>query len=463
MKKKIYTTLMAGVSLLLFQHCSDRFLDVKPSTSLIVPTSLEDIENLLDNEAEINQSGGLGQLSADEYYYTNKMHWEAVSSPSARNAYIWVADLYEGEELIRDWNIPYTSIFYANSALETLADMPAADRDSAYGKYLRGRALFTRAFAHFDLVKNFCVAYSPATADTDLGIPIRLSAGMDNIAGRSSLSDSYNAILDDLREALEYLPSRFDVEKRNRPSGVACLALLARIYHHMGRYNLAEEHANACLDLYGQLIDYNAVDVARVNPFTRTNDEVILSVSQVIGLFSTVSSATSNAGISVDTVLLALYEPDDLRLQAFYGKRADGYTYKKPGYNDGNYPFTGLATDELYLIKAECLARRGAAAESMKTLNHLLRHRYKTGSYTQRHIVNAAEALEIVLKERRKELVWRGIRWMDLKRLNAEGAGISLKRLMDGNSYELPANSPRWVFPIPDAEINLSGITQNPR
>jgi len=462
MKKKIYPLLAAGISLLLFQQCSERFLDAKPSTSLIVPASLEDIENLLDNEAEINQSGGLGQLSADEYYYINKAEWESIFSPSARNAYTWAADLYEGEEFIRDWNTPYTSIFYANSALETLAGMPSGERDSGYGKYLRGRALFIRAFAHFDLVKNFCTAYNPTTVDTDLGIPIRLNAGMDNIAGRSSLSESYNVIINDLEEALEYLPPQFDIEKRNRPSKPACLALLARIYHYMGKYDLAEEQVNACLALYNKLIDYNTVDVERVNPFTRTNDEVIVSISQVIGLFSTVSSMT-NTSISIDTVLLALYEPDDLRLQAFYGTRADGYTYKKPGYNDGNYPFTGLATDEMYLIKAECQARRGAAAESMETLNSLLRHRYKTGTYTEQHTDNAREALNSVLEERRKELVWRGIRWMDLKRLNAEGADISLKRILDGNTYELPANSPRWVLPIPDTEITLSGITQNPR
>src|SRR5690606_5260396 len=139
--------------------------------------------------------------------------------------------------------------------------------------------------------KNFCTGYNPATADTDLGIPIRMSAGVDNMASRSNLNDSYQAILNDLEEALEYLPSQFDTEKRNRPSKPACLALLARIYHYMGNYDLAEKHADACLALYSKLIDYNTVDIERVNPFTRTNDEVIISASQVIGLFSTVSGA----------------------------------------------------------------------------------------------------------------------------------------------------------------------------
>src|SRR5690606_2366481 len=400
MNKKIFLILAACASCLLFEQCSERFLDVKPSTSLIVPASLEDIENLLDNEAEINQSGGLGQLSADEYFYIDKAQWESILSPSARNAYIWADDLYEGEEFIRDWNTPYTSIFYANSAIEVLTDMSSEERNSNYGRELYGRALFIRAFAHFDLVKNFCAAYNPMTANTDLGIPIKSNAGMDNIVKRSSMADSYRFIINDIEEALELLPEQFDIEKRNRPSKPACLALLARIYHYMGKYDLAEKYSSACLELYDQLNDYNSVDVEQINPFTRTNDEVIISVSQVIGLFPTVTGVF-NTSISIDTTLLALYDKEDLRWQAFYGTRADGFTYKKPGYNDGNYPFTGLATDEIYLIKAECLARRGAIEESLETVNTLLRHRYKTGTYIERQANSSEEALHIVLEERR--------------------------------------------------------------
>jgi hypothetical protein len=57
----------------------------------------------------------------------------------------------------------------------------------------------------------------------------------------------------------------------------------------------------------------------------------------------------------------------------------------------------------------------------------------------------------------------RGTRWTDIKRLNKEGAGISLKRNVNGNSYILPANNLRFALPLPDDIVSLSGMQQNPR
>ncbi|HEY0177744.1 MAG TPA: RagB/SusD family nutrient uptake outer membrane protein, partial [Pedobacter sp.] len=71
--------------------------------------------------------------------------------------------------------------------------------------------------------------------------------------------------------------------------------------------------------------------------------------------------------------------------------------------------------------------------------------------------------LRIVLQERRKELIMRGIRWMDIKRLNKEGANITLTRKLNGNVYTLPANDLRFALPIPDDVIAFSGMKQNLR
>ena len=125
--------------------------------------------------------------------------------------------------------------------------------------------------------------------------------------------------------------------------------------------------------------------------------------------------------------------------------------------------FSGLATDELFLIKAECLARAGNASGALSTLNDLLRARYAQGTFVDLHADDPQQALRLVLQERRKELVFRGIRWSDLRRLNKEGAGIVLTRLLNGKTYTLPANSNKYTLPIPPDEIALNGIEQNPR
>jgi hypothetical protein len=77
--------------------------------------------------------------------------------------------------------------------------------------------------------------------------------------------------------------------------------------------------------------------------------------------------------------------------------------------------------------------------------------------------VDATEALNIILIERRKELLMRGLRWMDIKRLNKEDAGIVMKRTINGQTYTLLPNDLRYSFPIPEDVISLSGMQQNPR
>jgi len=75
---------------------------------------------------------------------------------------------------------------------------------------------------------------------------------------------------------------------------------------------------------------------------------------------------------------------------------------------------------------------------------------------------STGEALALVLKERRKELLFRGLRWMDIKRLNKEGAGINITRVVNGMRYTLEPGDPRFALPLPADVIDASGMPQNP-
>jgi starch-binding outer membrane protein, SusD/RagB family len=52
---------------------------------------------------------------------------------------------------------------------------------------------------------------------------------------------------------------------------------------------------------------------------------------------------------------------------------------------------------------------------------------------------------------------------MDIKRLNLEGAGITLKRILNGQVYLLPAGDNKFALPIPEYVIAISAMEQNPR
>lgn len=68
---------------------------------------------------------------------------------------------------------------------------------------------------------------------------------------------------------------------------------------------------------------------------------------------------------------------------------------------------------------------------------------------------DSASLLQTVLKERRKELLMRGLRWMDIKRLNRDGANISLMRTLGTKTYSLPANDPKYAIALPEIVIEL--------
>jgi starch-binding outer membrane protein, SusD/RagB family len=92
----------------------------------------------------------------------------------------------------------------------------------------------------------------------------------------------------------------------------------------------------------------------------------------------------------------------------------------------------------------------------------LLDTRYVHGA-TLPTVSSPLGVLPLIEAERKKELVWRGLRWGDLKRYNKEGQNITLTRLLNGQTITLAPNDLRYVLPIPQYEINLSGIAQNPR
>lgn len=442
--------------------CSSEFLDAKPRTDIVVPNRLQDMRDLLDNTSWLNQTGALGQMACDDYEFVDYASWLAANTATERNSYIWAKDIFEGEMERLDWNRPYVSVFYANNVLDMLSQTDRNEDISTYDE-LRGWALFVRSFAFYDLVRNFCKVYDERTAETDLGIPLKLSPNVDESVNRASLEDSYGQILDDLKKAAELLPKDFQYVFRNRPSTVAAHALLARIYLSMNLYEEAEVYADSVLSVYDLLIDYNDVSLTSTTPFSLTNAETIISTAQV-GTYDITINGTSNTAARVVDELLEMYDAADLRLKLFFAKNAQGNTYVKRGYyGTGIYPFSGLATDEIYLIKAECLVRRDEVESGINILNELLVKRYETGSFVPIVAASQEDALQQILTERRKELVWRGIRWSDLKRLNKEGREITLRRMLNGNEYVLHPNSPEYVFPIPSDEISRSGIEQNRR
>lgn len=433
--------------------CSESFLDVKPDKKLVVPSSLDDLQSLLDYfDVHNSNMPGMGELSSDDYYILFD-RWTSLSSPYMRNGYIWAKEIWEGSTSI-DWNNRYQQIFYANYVLEALEKLERAD-DPAYYDRLKGAALFYRAYAYYQLAQVFCPPYDKSDSNSGYGLPLRLTSDLNVHADRATVKETYQRIVEDLKEAHELLPE-MDTYK-TRPVKAASSALLSRVYLTMQEYGNALIFAESVLVSGYELIDFNTLKTAAAYPMERYNSEVVFHSRM------TRYTPLTNTRLIIDSILYRSYAADDIRKVAWFKPAIGGYTFKG-SYCGSLQIFNGLAIDECYLTKAECLARNGEVTEAIRTLNNLLVKRYKTGTYTQISITNQQEALSIILLERRKELPFRGIRWADLRRLNLDpSTAITIYRNLDGTIYKLEPNSANYILPIANDVIKLSGIPQNIR
>src|SRR5258708_11038653 len=408
----IILPLLTGMGML-FSCSKSSFLDKKRNTDFIVPTTLPDFQSLLDNDAVMGRTTALGELSADNLYLGDTF-WQGLDAKE-HNAYIWApGDIYNGQGQQDDWNLPYKQVFYANVVLDGLTRVAVDSTNAQDWKALKGSALFMRAYAFYNLAQVFAPVYDSQSAATDLGIPLRLSPDVNTVSVRASLQKTYQQILDDLKGADNLLPSTLPFANRNRPSQPAAFSMQARVYLSMRAYDSAGAYADSCLQLYSTLIDYNTLITSLKIPFTVLNLETIYQSSFFSGANQSLAALICPKCV-VDSVLYASYAPADLRWQIFYRMNA-AVPNIKGSYNGNIYPFSGLVTDEVYLVRAECRALAGKTTAALADLDTLLRNRWKSGSFTRFTANSSADALDTILVEGRKEFAFRWLRCTDLRR-----------------------------------------------
>lgn len=446
---------------LLLAACNKDWYDAKSNSELAVPSTLTDMQALMDNVDVMNiHSPGMGELASDGHYLTAT----AISQlrPNDLNAYTWSHE--QPYNAVPDWNAvglqfgSYPKILYCNLVLEGLDKIePGNNNELQQWNDTRGQALFHRGRSFYELAQVFAPAYNAATAATDLGIPLRLESDFNVPSTRASVDQTYRQIIRDLEEAVLLLPTA--ARYPTRGSKPAAFALLARTYLVMENYEKAGVYADSALRLYHTLIDYNTLDTASAAPVAIFNAETLF--------YSILSfkDAFYPGRTLIEPALYALYEEDDLRKKIFFTKNntTGDIAFKGCYTGDAFTLFSGIACDEVYLIRAECFARLNNISAGLADLNTLLRSRYKTGAFTDRTAATATELLELVLQERKKELLLRGLRWSDLKRLNKDDRfKVSFSRIVNGKTYTLEPGSYKYTFPIPDDVIAISGMPQNP-
>lgn len=446
---------IAILATILFISCDkEAFLDERPNDSLVVPTTLDELQAVLDNDQIMNGLGTgfmygpvpqLGEIASDNHYVLDNQL--VTFSELEQSHYTWTGDNSSMESLL-DWDRAYQTIFYANNVLDGLKLLNQNQNNDNYEK-VKAQALFHRAHAYIQIAQVFAEAYDFNKLEQK-GLIHRLSSDINEKLIRPTLKESYYMIIKDLEESLLFLPSQIAI--KSRPSKPAAYGLLSRIYLFMGDYDSSLIYADSCLNMYDTLLDYNYVDVSSNRPFENNlaiDSEVIFNCNMQRSLPNTPLYTLRSY---IDTTFFDTYDSQDIRKEAYFRSYANGHRFKG-SYSGTDVYFAGIATNEIWLNKAECLVRKGLLTEAISVLNRLLIHRWKKVNEQSTLIPfssdQQSEILERILEERRKELLYRGLRWSDLKRLNKDGHEIELIRIINGQQYRLSPKSKGWVYDIP--------------
>jgi starch-binding outer membrane protein, SusD/RagB family len=318
--------------------------------------------------------------------------------------------------------------------------MGAAGGTEDQKKAIRAEALATRALTTFNLANYYCKPYVAATAASDPGFPIITTADV-NIKSypRGTLQETYDFIIKDLQEALQYIPMKqLSVTRMCRP---AVKALLGKVYMYMGKYNEALPLLNAALAdvaANGQTALYNYNEAFApggtflpVDPFSGPsspgrlpNDTKEAVLSKVFYSGSYTGNQTGNDGLVLAPWAQALYGSGDLRLLLYTDKNPDfstnaGGRLRKYGVTYSRY---GLQLSDLYLLAAECKARLNDLAGAVAEVETLRKNRMPVTDATVPPAIagNRNALIRFIIDERVREFAGEGYRWFDMRRLSID-------------------------------------------
>lgn len=446
------TILLYVFILITLSGCHKTFLGEPTSKSLVIAKTLEDLSSILNYTSNMNYGAYFCMVADGDFTLTDT--YLVTASTLNRNTYLWKANIYETQRFGQGWTGPFLQILNANVVLEGLQKLTPADATQQELNSLKGNALFFRAMAYTELVLNFTPPFVPSDASKQLGLPIRKTSNVSEVLQRSNLKETITFIISDLTEAIQLLPEK--AISINLPGRAAAFTLLARTYLAMQDYGKSLTFAEEALKLQGELLDYKNIPIR--SPFTFNNPFVAANIEILFYQQGNQSVTTRNKAFQLRQDIFDSFQPNDLRKARLFDSNRNFIG----SYSGTNLIFSGITNSEAWLTAAECSARLGKTEEALNYLNTLCKNRYDQ-TFVHYQSTDKKEILKWVLDERRKELITRS-RWFDLRRLNLDPEfAVTLTRTYKGETYTLPPNSSRYTFPIPQEEIDISGITQNIR
>ena len=357
--------------------------------------------------------------------------------------------------------------------------------------YYTGEVYCARALAYSELIKCFCKAYDPATAENELGVVLADTYFGEKPAKRASLYDSYQFVISDLEKAEELLDEDYNYYDSPYFTHAAAHAIHARVALYMQDWDKAIEESTILIESEAFALATCRSYASSTQTFLQymwSNDASYEDIWRIGYTATSFGGAQGSIFLNFTTDyyyyypdyvpaqwVLDLYTAGDARYDAYFATLQTGYSHQltwplliKYYGNESlmanmiyhvNMP-KPLRLAEQYLIRAEAYCQKGSYAAALTDLSTLRQTRFTSGGSIS---VNSGNWLETISEERVRELYMEGFRLHDLKRW---GKGFErtpqTHSQAQGSSLKIEANNPLFVWPIPNHEIVSPGSQIQP-
>tara|TARA_B100000768_G_C11274633_1_gene375266 strand:- start:1353 stop:2885 length:1533 start_codon:yes stop_codon:yes gene_type:complete len=505
-QKTLFSACIVAISLM---ACKQDFLEIKP---LVGASEANFFLNAADAEAsiiacynplqqEVTNLQGFGQLAPHFRWYFGDIASDDSfkgGSGDGDEPELLLFENFQGNStsklILAEWQAAYRGIAYCNLSTNRI---PEIDMDPTDKARFLGEAAFIRALWYFNLVTMF----------GDVPLVLDNLAPSEYQQERSPAAAIWAQIELDLNVARQGLPNRsgMSVSQIGRVTRGAATSLLAKAHAYQGEWQLCYDMASEVMTSGEYFLDPNYSNI-----FTESGENGPGSIweiqymnasggnwgNQLEGTFTNVFTRARGQfggyGFNIpEQNFVDEFEANDPRLVATVFQEGDAmgdrgvfsldatgmphlYYTKKYFINAGDEaPFgdpnpNGYSNDrmiryaDIILFKAEAAYHLGNEVEA-KAAVRMVRDRARGGAEQQfpgilpNTVVNNAtgeDLLDAIYHERRVELGLEGHRFFDIVRQGRAATLLSEDGFTSG-THE--------VFPIPEAEITLSGglITQN--
>lgn len=381
------------------------------------------------------------------------------------------------------WNGYFRGVFRANQVISKIQEV---DMDENLKNRLIGEARFLRAYFYFFLVRTYG------------GVPIidRPLNPDEYQQSRRSKEEVYEFIKEDLRFAMEHLPlkSEYAAEDMGRATRGAAQAYLAKVHLFENDFQGAYDNAIAVINsgeysLYPNFLgifreegEHSSESIFEVSAVALEQSGGGHQYNEVQGIRGFPNQGWGFNSPSDD--LEAAFEDGDPRKEATiiyngetlpsgevvaadpnmgpnakFSKKAHLPTRPPAGFGNSGANIRLLRYADIILVAAEAANELGNSAEALTYLN-MVRERARQGNPDVLPDVTTTEQTalrEAIYHERRVELAMEQHRYFDLVRTGrAQAVFAALGINWIPGKHE--------VFPIPQAEIDISGgaLEQNP-